>query len=144
MKVFPLLRPEKSVWYRVGILAWIVVFGWLWVVRYQLKTGQWLFVAIMVLFGIARDLRLRRTPNRRVEIDGESIRLFPEGYWVVDMIPRRAILGRRDEGKEFFVHFDDAGVERAVVFERGLFERERWEELLVLLKEGTRALPVEY
>ena len=79
-----------------------------------------------------------------MEIDEEAIRLFPAGYWVVDAIPRGSILGRRDEGSEFFVHFDDGGTERAVAFARVLFTKEQWEEVLGLLREGTKGLPVEY
>jgi hypothetical protein len=143
--IFPLLRPEKSVWQRVWTwvavlwIAWVLVF-W----RERLEASHYVLLGIVLGMSIVRELRWRRTPDRRVEIDGESIRLFPEGYWVVDAIRRESILGRRDEGKEFFVHFDDGGTERAVVFERVLFTKEQWEELLGLLKNGTKAVGVEH
>jgi hypothetical protein len=126
-------------WVVVLVIAWLLVFD-----RQSLETRHYVLLVIVTGMNIVRHMRLRRLPDRRVEIDEESIRLFPEGFWVVDVIRRGSILGRRDEGKEFFVHFDDGGTERAVVFERGLFARAEWEELLGLLKEGTKALGVEY
>lgn len=135
MRVFPLLRPEKSRWYRVGIGCWVLLLIWMWISRDQLKPVNYLFGAILFVMAVVRDLRLRLTPDRKVEMDDSIIRLSPGGHWVVDEIDRGNVIGRREESSGIFLHFKDEGTERAVEFERRLFSEADWKELAGLLQE---------
>lgn len=100
-----------------------------------MEPAHHIFFAALAGFSVVQYLRLQRLPDRKVEIDEQGIRLYPAGFWTADVIPRRTILGKRDEGSEFFIHFNDAGTERAVLFEQALIGKERWTEFTGLLRD---------
>ena len=144
MKVFPLQRPENSPWYRAGIACWLLFIGYLWFARDHSKFSSYLFVSMLAVMAIVRDQRLRRTPDRHVEMDEEGIRLFPAGYWVVDSIPWSSVLGHREEGQGIFLHFKNDGIERAVLFERRFFAKGDWDELAGWVKRDTEVFLLAY
>ncbi|MCW1914191.1 hypothetical protein OJ996_11435 [Luteolibacter sp. GHJ8] len=120
----------------VLLAIWYAVSG-----HRSLEFAHHVFFAMMVAFSVVQYLRLRRLPDRKVEIDEQSIRLYPAGFWAVDVIPRRLILGKRDEGSELFVHFNDAGTERAMLFEETLIGKKRWAEFTGLLRDPADQVP---
>ena len=115
------------------LAAWVIGWGYK-----DLKPIHFVVLAISLLMAVIRYRRWVKLPDRSVEVDGDRIRLLPAGHWMVDEIPRAAILGKREEGRAVFIHFTDQGRERAVEFERVLFSKEDWEGLLGALREEPR------
>ena len=144
VKAFPLLRPEKGRWYWAGIGVWALLLVWMWFSRDQLKPWSYLSGVILFSMALVKDVRMRLTPNRRVEIDEQGIRLFPQGYWIVDEIAWDDVMGRREESSGIFLHFKDEGTERAVEFERRLFSKECWRELAGWLQGDTKLVAREW